>query len=157
MSIRAVIDTSVFFEAFYRLVCNVEPGSPFIDILDAGVNNEYVALWSGPTLGELKYMLIRSAKARQYDFPANDPEDVIDILLRGERVYITGCAFEVGPDRTDDKFVETAIVGGAEFLVAADYRHFHRSDVKAFLASLGCTVTDAAGFLAILNARISPR
>ena len=155
MSLRVVIDTSVLFEAFYRLVCEIEPGSPFIDVLDAGVNDEYCALWSPETLNELKYMLYSSTKARKLNFAAHDPQDVVDILvIWGEAVRITNRVYTVGPDRNDDMFVETAIVGGAEYLVAADYRHFHQPDVATFLASHGCTVTDAAGFMEVLAARL---
>jgi predicted nucleic acid-binding protein len=149
--LRIVVDTDVLFEAFERIV-RKHPGHPFLDVLEAGLNDEYVALWSDPTLRELKWMLYRSTKARQFNFAAHFPEDVVDLLvIQGERVEITEKVYAAGPDRRDDMFVETAIVGKADFLVADDYRHFHHPDVKALLEEHGCTVLSAAEFIGIIG------
>lgn len=150
---RVVIDTDVFFEGFDRIVRPGRPDHPFVDVLDAGISGEYIALWSEPTLKELKYMLYDSTKAKQHNFRAHDPQDVVDILIvKGQSVgSITKRNYNVGPDRDDDVFVETAIIGRAEFLVADDYRHFHHVDVKALLDRHGCTVINAADFVAIIG------
>ncbi len=154
---RVVIDTDVFFEGFDRVVRPGLPDHPFVDVLDAGINGEYIALWSEPTLRELKYMLYDSTKAKQRNFRAHHPEDVVDILVvYGESVTITEKVYVEGPDRDDDKFVETAIVGGALFLVADDYRHFHHPDVKELLRRHGCEVLSAADFVAIIGRTPEP-
>jgi predicted nucleic acid-binding protein len=154
---RVVIDTDVFFEGFDRIVRPGRPDHPYLDVLDAGISGEYIALWSEPTLNELKIMLYDSTKALQRNFRAHGPQDVVDILVRyGESVAITGKTYAEGPDRNDDMFVETAIVGGAEFLVAEDYRHFHVPAVKALLERHGCDVLSAADFIAIIGRTPEP-
>lgn len=150
MKPRVVVDTDIFFEALERIARRL-PEHPYVDVLDALQNGEFIPIWSTATLQELKHMLCHGKKAREIGIDPQDAQAVIDLVLgEGERIKYKGTAFSVGPDREDDMFVEAAIQARVEYLVAKDH-HFSDQGVIDFVEPYGCKIISAHEFLRILR------
>ena len=128
-----VLDTQVWVDIYLRLAI-LDPSQPYAAIFDALTDDEFVPVYSRPTLDELKRILTTSPDVAQYyRIDAADAVEFIESIFYGvgEFVEITG-TLHVSSDVDDDMFVETAIAARAHVLVAEN-RDLHEPAVRRLL------------------------
>ncbi len=111
---RVVIDTSVLVSGLIRL-----QGSPG-KVMRALRDGRFTALYSHDTLMEIVEVLGRDFFRQKYQIQAEDISVLVNLIrLRGEAVAptqrVTDCR-----DPKDNKFLEVAISGEADYLVSGD-------------------------------------
>jgi putative PIN family toxin of toxin-antitoxin system len=111
---RAVIDTGVLVSALIR-----RKGTTG-DVLRALRDGRFTAIYSTDILVEIIDVLGRPTFRQKYHIEPDDITAIINLLrLRGEVVTpqrkITACR-----DPKDDKFLEAALAGEAEYIVSGD-------------------------------------
>jgi len=111
---RAVLDTNILLRALIKPQGSVGP------VLGRLRHGEYVAVYSEPILDELAAKLALPRLRDKYHLTEEVATTLLALLaLRGELVRperkITACR-----DRDDDKFIEAAVAGEAEYVVTGD-------------------------------------
>ncbi|MCK6559115.1 putative toxin-antitoxin system toxin component, PIN family [candidate division KSB1 bacterium] len=111
--IRAVIDTNLLVSGLLN-----DSGAPAKLIL-RWLKGQFDFLISDEIMNEYAYVL--------HHLPEIDPQKVSDLLaelrVSGIRVAIPG-TLQACKDVDDDKFLETAVTGQAEYLVTKNTKHF---------------------------------
>jgi len=111
---RAVVDTNILLRALIKPQGTVGP------ILRRLRNGEYVAIYSEPILDELTAKLALPRLRDKYHLTHETAADLLALLaLRGELVRPER-QVRVCRDHDDDKFIEAALAGEAEFVVTGD-------------------------------------
>jgi len=117
--IRAVIDTNLLVSGLLN-----ETGAPAKLIL-RWLKGQFEILISDEIVAEYVYIL--------HHLPEVDRRKADDLLgelhTSGIRVVITG-ALKACKDGDDDKFLETAVTGQAEYLVTKNTKHFPRKSYQ---------------------------
>jgi len=110
--LRAVLDTNVWISGvFWR-------GAPY-QILRAWRNEQFELVYTPETLAEVESRLWR--KAIEFDADLNDIRDWLAYIRAfAHIVAASGTAKGVCRDPKDDMFLDAAIAGNAEYLVAGD-------------------------------------
>lgn len=111
---RAVVDTNILLRALIKPQGSVGP------ILGRLRRGEYIAIYSEPLLDELAAKLALPRLRDRYHLTDEVATDLLALLaLRGELVRperkIRACR-----DADDDKFIEAAVAGEAEYVVTGD-------------------------------------
>lgn len=111
---RVVVDTSVLVSGLIR-----HQGPPG-DILRALRDGRFIVVYSHETLMEVVEVLGRDFFRSKYHIQFNDIEVLVSLIrLRGDAVVpaqkITDCR-----DPKDNKFLEAAVAGEADYLVSGD-------------------------------------
>lgn len=116
--IKAVLDTNVFISALFW------KGSPY-QVLKNGIEGEFVIVSSSEILAEVRERLLN-----KFEFPPEDTFSFIEI--------ITVNSFIVDPllnlnivkvDPKDNKIIECAVAGKADYIVSGDK---HLLDIKEY-------------------------
>ena len=131
---KAVFDTNIFVSAL------VWRGAPYRCLLaaEAGLAELIV---SPPILDELRTVLIR-----KFEQTSAEAEESVEFIAEVARsVHITGNLHGVADDPADDKFIETAWVGGAPYIVSGDHH------LLALGTHAGISVIGPRAFLDILS------
>ena len=102
---------------------------------------------SPPTVSEVVEVIRRPAVLTLFrPIPDRDPAAVEALLADAEWVEIDPDAMpRVSRDRKDDKFVATAVAGGAAYVVSED------KDLLVLGTYEGIRIVDAAAFLRVLD------
>lgn len=111
---RVVIDTSVLVSGLIR------PQGPPGEVLGALRDGKYTSLYTHETIMEVVEVLGRDFFRTKYHIQTEDIEILVSLIrLRGEAVVpaqkITDCR-----DPKDNKFLEAAVGGEADYLVSGD-------------------------------------
>lgn len=126
----AVIDTNIFVSALLN-----SAGAP-AKIRDRWKNGQFDILVSNPVLEEYAAVLFYLPDISRFD---------VAFLLAELRAVASKVAIpetlRVCKDSDDDKFLETAVLGGADFVVTKNLKHFPR---KAYE---GVRIVGVADFL----------
>ncbi len=135
---RIVIDTSVLVSGLIR-----PQGIPG-DVLRFLRNGKFTALYSNETIMEIVDVLGRNKFRQKYHIEPDDISALINLIrLRGEaivpEVTITDCR-----DPKDNKFLEVALTGGADYLVSGD------SDLLSMNPYQSIPILNPAEFLAVI-------
>lgn len=111
--------------------------------------DDYRLVVSPPVVAEVVGVLRRPELARRFTtLPGRDPVAVLAILAGAIVVEIDAAAIpRVSRDPNDDKFLATAVVGGASSLVSED------KDLLVLAEYDGIRIVDAATFLRALDER----
>lgn len=141
---RVVLDTNVLVSGF------IKPSGSVGATVDALRDGRFLHLHSHATLEELVDVLARPWLEEKYGIRAPDVDAFLKlILLRGELVSpmreIHRCR-----DPKDDKFLELAVAGRAEFLVSGD------DDLQSLDPFEGVRILSPAGFLERLSELAPP-
>lgn len=111
---RAVIDTSVLVSGL------ISPQGPPGEVLRALRDGKFTTLYSHETVMEVVEVLGRDFFRSKYHIQTEDISALVSLIrLRGEAVVpaqkITDCR-----DPKDNKFLEAAVAGEADYLVSGD-------------------------------------
>ena len=135
---RIVIDTSVLVSGLIR-----PQGAPG-DVLRSLRDGKFAALYSNETIMEIVDVLGRNKFRQKYHIEPDDISALINLIrLRGEaivpEVTIIDCR-----DPKDNKFLEVALTGGADYLVSGD------SDLLSMNPCQTIPILNPAEFLAVV-------
>ncbi|HDD62762.1 MAG TPA: putative toxin-antitoxin system toxin component, PIN family [Chloroflexi bacterium] len=135
---RIVIDTSVLVSGLIR-----PQGAPG-DVLRSLRDGKFAALYSNETIMEIVDVLGRNKFRQKYHIEPDDISALINLIrLRGEaivpEVTIIDCR-----DPKDNKFLEVALTGGADYLVSGD------SDLLSMNPCQTIPILNPAEFLAVI-------
>jgi len=136
---RSVVDTNIFVRAIIRPQGTVGP------VLQQLRDGAYRLIYSDPLLDELVDVLTRPRITRKYGISAADLAIILRLIaLRGEKVFPTR-RIAVCRDSKDDKFLEAASAGGADYIVSGD------EDLLVLNPFEGIAIISPADFLVRLN------
>ncbi len=111
---RAVVDTNIIIRALIKPMGTVGP------VLARLRDGEYTAVYSEPLLDEMLAKLVLPRIRDKYHLGDSDVADLLALLaLRGELVRPER-KVRVCRDSDDDKVIEAALAGGAEWVVTGD-------------------------------------
>jgi putative PIN family toxin of toxin-antitoxin system len=139
--VRAVLDANVIVSAAYTFQ---RPSSQLAHILRSGIRGRYVLVTSDAILDE-----VRSAMAKQF-FTSRVTTTLMNQILddlerKVEKVDITGRVQGVATHWQDDRVLETALEGQADYLVTGD------RELLALKHPFGFQIIHPNAFLAILE------
>ncbi|HRR42633.1 MAG TPA: putative toxin-antitoxin system toxin component, PIN family [Syntrophales bacterium] len=141
MGVKAVIDTNIWVSA---LINPHGYPSQLRSLFEAG---EFRAVISAPMLEELVDVLQRPRIMGKYKLTMSDIEELVILLEeKCEHVSLEG-NLAICRDVDDNLVIETAVRGGAEYLVSRDDDIKHDVSVLSFFARYGIRVTTVEGFL----------
>lgn len=137
---RVVLDTVVFVRALIN-----PKGRWGRLVFERGASYQLVV--SPPVVREVLEVIRRPAVIALYRSSADrDPQTIAAFLNEAETVEIDLSAMpRVSRDRKDDKFLATAVAGGAAFIVSKD------NDFLVIGEYEGIGIVDAATFLGVLD------
>ena len=138
MGYSVVIDTVVFV----RSLLNPHSYSGRLIFAHA---DEYRLILSAPIVREIVEVLRRPEITSKIRFVAGmDTRRVLDLLSQAELVEVSDIS-QVSRDPKDDKFLATAVLGGADYVVSED------RDLLDLGEYQGIKILDVATFLKILS------
>ncbi|MFH0862231.1 MAG: putative toxin-antitoxin system toxin component, PIN family [Candidatus Altiarchaeota archaeon] len=119
MNVRVVLDTNVFVSGMFW-----SRGNPN-RVLRKCLNREVTLLISQDILDELRGILIRE---RKFDLSEEDIEVHLELVsMNSELVQPEQKLDIVKDDPSDNKFLECAVAGKADYIVSGD-RHLEKSE-----------------------------
>lgn len=132
--IRAVLDTNVYISSlFWR-------GAPYL-IVQEGLRGFFMMLTSEAILEEVEHTL-----QRKFQFPLEDTRTFIEIIALNAHIIEPNFRVSIViADPTDNKIVECAIAGQADFIISGDK---HILTLKKYK---GIEMLSPASFLDILK------
>ena len=105
---RAVLDTNIIISSvFYR-------GNPY-EVVIKGILGEYQLVTSSEILDEVVDKL-----RNKFDFPEENIQELMDILLTYCHVVKTITKFDIVRDKKDNKIIECAFDGKADYIITGD-------------------------------------
>ena len=117
--LRAVLDTNVYFSAFYN-----PKGVPF-GIWQAAIRRQFTLLTSPAIMREIAEVLRMDLRWRESEIVAQ-----LKLISRVAEIVVPKISLQViKADPDDDKFLECAVEGRADLIVSGD-RHLTR--LKSF-------------------------
>lgn len=145
MPVRAVLDADVWVAAL------LSPKGASAALLMALEAREYQAVWSEPLVQEVRRVLEDPKLSQRYRL-SRLAVQLLGLLIRrhGREVRVTGRS-GLSDDPGDDKVVETALRGKAEYLVTFNTRHFATGKAAANLSKARIEVVTPAGFLQLVR------
>lgn len=127
--IRVVPDTNIIISSvFWR-------GPPY-EIIRKGIVGEYQLVLSPEILAEVVDKL-----RHKFQFPDEKIQELVDILMTYCHVVQPSSKFEVVRDKTDNKIIECAFDGNADYVVTGD------PDLLELHEFLGIKIIKAREFL----------
>ena len=139
MGHRVVIDTVVFVRSL--LNPHSAPGRLIFAHAD-----EYRLILSAPIVREIVEVLQRPETTNKIRFGAGmDTRRVLDLLSEAELVELPADIPQVSRDPKDDKFLATAILGEADYVISED------RDLLDLGEYQGIKIVDVSAFLKILE------
>lgn len=144
--VRIVIDTNIWISAL------INPHGEPARLLRVVRDRRVQLLLSSPLLAEVRGVLQRQRIRRRINLPDEGIDAFVDEASAvAIHVPIRG-AFEVCRDPKDDMVVETAIEGGARYIVSRDEDLTRDLDLVEALAVYDIEVLTVARFLELLDA-----
>jgi putative PIN family toxin of toxin-antitoxin system len=137
-----VIDTNVWVSAFLN-----RKGFP-ARIKDAWVKGEFEVVLSIPLLEEISEVLHRPRIRNKYALLEDEITQFIELLLRRAILVAIRGQLKVCRDERDNMFLETAITGGARYLISRDDDLKGDSDLISHMSAHGVEVITVSHFLA---------
>ena len=141
----AVIDTSVWVSAF------LNPGGSPARLVAKGMEGSYSIVGSLSLLQELAEVLSRPRIARVRQTSAQDVELFVAGVASVTRLVDIPGALALCRDPEDNVLLETAMVGGAAYIVSRDEDITRDPQLTAELCRLGIEPLTVRQFLALLG------
>jgi putative PIN family toxin of toxin-antitoxin system len=130
--LRIVVDTNVLIS--YLIGRNSVPGQAVRKALQGGK-----LVFTSATFGEFVDVILRD----KFDTYATREERLafIDMIMSRSEFVIISKTITACPDATDNKFLEAAVFGNADYLISGD------SDLKDMHPFMGVSIYKAADFV----------
>lgn len=109
MTQRVVLDSNV-------IVSGLGWSGPPSKIVDAALDGQFALLTSEPLLAELRRVLAYPKLAKVID----DAERLVDLVAEGGEIVQTSSVLAVVDDESDNRVLEAAVDGDADFIVSGD-------------------------------------
>ncbi|MBI4611605.1 MAG: putative toxin-antitoxin system toxin component, PIN family, partial [Candidatus Rokubacteria bacterium] len=134
MSATVVLDTNVWVSAF------LNPHGFPAKLLDAWIDGAFQVVISAPLMEELAHALSKPRLMQKYGYSDQDLwEYLAHIVSRAQEVTLAG-EIVLSRDPKDNPVIETALMGGAHFLVSRDEDLTRDQPLAAHLSTRGITV-----------------
>lgn len=137
---KAVLDANVFVSALINT-----RGTPR-QIVDLWRNDAFELLISDPILDEVGRVLRYPKIAAFHKLPEPALREFLMLLREESQVVEPMVRLFVSPDEPDNRYIECATTGGADFLVTGDKKH-----LLPIGEYRGIRIVSPAAFLAILQ------
>jgi len=132
--IKAVLDTNVFISALFWT------GSPH-NVLAKALESEFILITSREILKEIEERLLNKFK-----FPVEDILSFLEIIVLNSHIVEPNIKLEAVPqDPNDNKIIECAVSGNADYIVTGD------KDILELKAFREIKILTPNQFLKILN------
>jgi putative PIN family toxin of toxin-antitoxin system len=139
--LKVVLDANVWISA---LLWGGKPA----EIVKAAEKKQFVILLSEEIAGEISQVLAYPRIARVYQAASLRREDIVEAVLKiGKFVQVTRKVSVVVEHPADDKFIECALAGSAEYIVSGDK---HLLKVGSYKKTQVLSVNE---FLQVMNAK----
>jgi len=116
--IKAVLDVNILISALFW------KGAPY-KVVQKGLGSAFIMLVSLNILKETRNKLIS-----KFQFPKNDTDDFLELITVNSEIIIPAIKLDVvKKDSSDDKIIECAVEGKAEYIVSGDR---HLLDIKEY-------------------------
>lgn len=142
--LRAVVDTNVWVSAL------LNPAGYPARVLEAFRNGRFVPVLSQPLVDELIEVLSRPRLVRKYKLAPDDVAQFVALLLERSESVATQGNIQMCRDPRDDIVLETALTGGASYLVSRDDDIKRDEDLVLSMKLKGVSVLSISDFLARL-------
>lgn len=141
MPAAVVLDTNVLVSAF------LNPHGFPAKLLDAWIGGAFQVVISAPLMEELARALSKPRLMLKYGYSDQDLREYLErIVSRAQEVSLAG-EVVLSRDPKDNPVIETALMGGAHFLVSRDEDLTRDQPLAAHLATRRITVVTVARFL----------
>lgn len=137
---KAVLDANVFVSALINT-----RGTPR-QIVDLWRNDAFELLISGPILDEVGRVLRYPKIVALHKLPEPELREFLMLLREESHVVESVERLHVSPDEPDNRYIECAAAGGADYLVTGDKKH-----LLPIGQYRGIRIVSPAAFLAILQ------
>jgi uncharacterized protein len=141
-----VVDTNLWISALISA-----QGAP-ARVLDAVLDGRVHLILSRPLLSELHEVVRRNRIRRRIPLDDRELDGYLSAIERGSTVVTIGSSMRLCRDPKDDMVVETAIEGGARYIVSRDEDLTRDLDLVDALQVYGIEVLTVARFLELLDA-----
>ena len=132
--IKAVLDTNVFISALFWT------GSPH-NVLEKTLEGGFILVISGAILEEIEERLLNKFK-----FPVEDILSFLEIIVLNSHIVEPNIKLEAVPqDPNDNKIIECAVSGNADYIVTGD------KDILNLKEFRGIKIITSNHFLKVLN------
>ena len=146
---RAVVDTNILVSAVIRI------GQP-AKLVTRFLHGDFEIVLSQALLRELVIVLARPRISKRYGLDPNELARYVGwFRSRTEVIEIRGTP-QGCRDPEDDRVIETAVRGGADYIVTGDNDLLADSLLITKLRSFGIQVVTVRGFLELLNRLVGP-
>ncbi|MBI4689002.1 MAG: putative toxin-antitoxin system toxin component, PIN family [Nitrospirae bacterium] len=146
MPVKAVVDSNIWVSA---LVAPMGTAAKLIDLWEKG---KFKLVISEQQTAELFEVLSRTQFTTKYRLDEKKVEDlIISVAENAEHIFIGKSLINWCRDPDDDVIIETAIRGGAKYLVTGDKDISSDNAVSALLSQHGVTVISLSNFLALIR------
>ncbi len=137
---KAVLDANVIVSALIS-----SRGAPR-QIIDQWRARTFELLTSEAILEEVGRVLRYPKIAALHHLSKPELIEFLTLLREESHIVVTTETFAVSPDETDNRYLECAVTGGAEYLVSGDKRH-----LLPLVAYRGVRVVSPTTFLIVLQ------
>ncbi|QWR76004.1 putative toxin-antitoxin system toxin component, PIN family [Candidatus Magnetomonas plexicatena] len=122
--LKIVIDANVFISAILN-----SRGSP-AKILDLVKSGKLMLITSVMIISEVKKVILYPKIQKRHKYTSHEVQQYLDKIFVIAQVIETDLKIEaIAEDSTDNKYLECALGGGADFIVSGDH---HLLDLKVF-------------------------
>ena len=137
---RVTVDTNIFLRSFGK-------GSPADCLVSIWRNLRFVLVLSQAILDEVRDVLLRPHLMERYSYTRQEAIDLINDLTQGAISVEIPCSYKLCRDGNDDRFVDCAIYGRAQFLVSYDNDILDDPKLRQALFEFGVEIVDPLAFV----------
>jgi putative PIN family toxin of toxin-antitoxin system len=138
---RVTIDTNIFFRSLHRQ-------DNFANhLLSLWHNQQFVLVLSQDILDEVREVLLRPHLMERYSYTRQEAIDLINDLTQDATPVEVPCSYKLCRDRNDDRFVDCAIWGKAQFLTSYDNDILGDSTLRQALFEFGVEIVHPHAFV----------
>ena len=136
-----LLDTNIWVSAF------ISPHGFPARLVDAWISSEFDVVVSAPLLEEIADVLARPRLQNKYRYTAKEIEQLLRLLYRRAMYVVPEGNLHLCRDPDDDLVLETAILGGAQYVVSRDDDLKGDSELIAQMRARGIEILSVQHFL----------